>query len=332
VWKSQDGGTTFKPVFDKQPVQSIGAIAIDPKNPKTVWVGTGEAWTRNSVSVGDGIYKSTDGGETWTNMGLPSPSASPDPRRSEERQRLRLRPGKLWSDSDERGVYKTTDGGKTWTQVLKGAQPLDRLLDVTMDPKNPEDVLFAGLWDFRRKGWTFRSGGDGPTRRAAAALFKSTDGGKTWTNLSTKAAGPAAKPWGASRWPSRRRIRTSSTRFVESTEKRSTAPTTAARPGRRATAARTWSGGRSTSRAWSSIRRTRPLFQADLRLIVSDDGGKSFTRHRRRRARRLARRLDRSDEPQAHHRRRRRRPLVLVRRRQPLVEGRTTCRSRSSTT
>src|ERR671926_1709369 len=71
VWKSVNGGTTYKPVFDKQPVQSIGAIAIDPKNPKVVWVGTGESWTRNSVSVGDGVYKSTDGGENWTNMGLP---------------------------------------------------------------------------------------------------------------------------------------------------------------------------------------------------------------------------------------------------------------------
>ena len=70
VWKSQNGGTTYKPVFDKQPVQSIGAVTIDPKNPKTVWVGSGEAWTRNSASIGDGIYKSTDGGENWTNMGL----------------------------------------------------------------------------------------------------------------------------------------------------------------------------------------------------------------------------------------------------------------------
>src|SRR6201982_2046871 len=72
VWKSMNGGTTFKPVFDKQPVQSIGAIAIDPKNPKTIWVGTGESWTRNSVSYGDGIYRSTDGGDHWTNVGLPN--------------------------------------------------------------------------------------------------------------------------------------------------------------------------------------------------------------------------------------------------------------------
>src|SRR6266508_4059432 len=110
VWKSEDGGTRFKPVFDKQPVQSIGAVTIDPSNPKTVWVGTGESWMRNSVSVGDGIYKSTDGGETWTNMGL---------RDSEHIVRILVSPkdgdtvyacvpGRLWSDSAERGVYKTT--------------------------------------------------------------------------------------------------------------------------------------------------------------------------------------------------------------------------------
>ncbi len=102
VWKSQDGGTTFKPVFDRELVQSIGAIALDPSNPKVVWVGTGESWTRNSVSIGDGIYKSTDGGETWTNMGLPQserivrivvdPKDSNDglclrPRKAVERQR-----------------------------------------------------------------------------------------------------------------------------------------------------------------------------------------------------------------------------------------------------
>ena len=113
VWKSSDGGTTFKPVFDKETAQSIGAVTIDPSNPKTVWVGTGESWMRNSVSVGDGIYKSTDGGETWKNMGLKDsehivrilvhPSSA---------HGLRLRPGRLWSDGAERGVYKTTDGGK----------------------------------------------------------------------------------------------------------------------------------------------------------------------------------------------------------------------------
>src|SRR5499427_3252616 len=114
VWKSKDGGTTYKPLFDKQQVQSIGAIAIDPKNPQTVWVGSGEAWTRNSVSIGDGIYKSTDGGDTWSNMGLKDSERIVkivvDPRDSNTV--FACVPGKLWSDSADRGLYKTTDGGK----------------------------------------------------------------------------------------------------------------------------------------------------------------------------------------------------------------------------
>src|SRR5213082_1916848 len=121
VWKSDDGGTRFRPVFDEQPVQSIGAIALDPKNSKNVWVGTGESWTRNSVSIGDGIYKSTDGGETWTHVGLPKSERIAQivvsPKNSDTV--FAAVPGALWSDSTDRGLYKTTDG-KTWKQVLKG--------------------------------------------------------------------------------------------------------------------------------------------------------------------------------------------------------------------
>src|SRR4051794_3369152 len=123
VWKSEDGGTTFKPVFDKQPVQSIGAVALDPTNSQVMWVGTGESWTRNSVSVGNGVYKSVDGGETWTNVGLPA---------TERIVRILVHPkngnivyvcapGRLWSDSADRGLYKTSDGGRTWSLILKGA-------------------------------------------------------------------------------------------------------------------------------------------------------------------------------------------------------------------
>src|SRR5712675_1333443 len=123
VWKSVNGGTTYKSVFDRESVQSIGAVAIDPSNAKTVWVGTGEAWTRNSVSVGNGVYKSTDGGENWTNVGLKD---------SEHIAKILVDPtdgntvlvcalGHLWDDNDERGVFKTTDGGKTWKKVLFGA-------------------------------------------------------------------------------------------------------------------------------------------------------------------------------------------------------------------
>src|SRR4029077_12737885 len=114
VWKSTNGGTTYKPVFDKQPVQSIGAITVDPTNPKVVWVGTGESWTRNSVSIGDGVYKSVDGGDTWTNMGLPESERIVkilvDPARANTV--YVCVPGKLWSNSADRGVYKTADGGK----------------------------------------------------------------------------------------------------------------------------------------------------------------------------------------------------------------------------
>src|ERR1039458_7149526 len=123
VWKSINGGTTFKSVFDKPDVQSIGAVTIDPSNPKIVWVGSGEAWTRNSVSVGDGVYKSTDGGENWTNVGLKD---------SEHIAKILVNPtdsndvlvcatGHLWDDNDERGVYQTNDGGKTWKKDLTGA-------------------------------------------------------------------------------------------------------------------------------------------------------------------------------------------------------------------
>ena len=138
VWKSVNGGSTFKPVFDKQPVQSIGAVTIDPKNPKVIWVGTGESWTRNSVSVGDGVYKSVDGGENWTNLGLKD---------SERIARILVdptstdtvyvcAPGKLWSDSDERGVYKTTDGGKL-DQDSERSQRFNRLFDDVDGPAKP---------------------------------------------------------------------------------------------------------------------------------------------------------------------------------------------------
>ncbi len=198
VWKSVNGGTTFKPVFDKQPVQSIGAVTIDPKNPKVVWVGTGEAWTRNSVSIGDGIYKSVDGGDNWTNMGLGETERIAkilvDPGKTDTV--YACAPGKLWSDSENRGVYRTTDGGKTWSLVLKGPNLSTGCSMISMDRQNPSTV-FAGMWDFRRKGWTFRSGGDGPDAPSGSGLFKSTDGGSTWTGLDEKSAkGLPSKPWG----------------------------------------------------------------------------------------------------------------------------------------
>jgi photosystem II stability/assembly factor-like uncharacterized protein len=277
VWKSQDGGTTFKPVFDKQPVQSIGAVTIDPRNPNTVWVGTGEAWTRNSVSIGDGIYKSTDGGETWNNVGLPQ---------SERIVKIIVHPsssavvyacvpGKLWSDSNDRGLYKTTDGGKTWALVLKGANASTGCSGVTMDPRNPE-VLIAGMWDFRRKGWTFRSGGDGPNAPSASGMFRSTDGGKTWASMMPNKGLPAA-PWGrveVTYAPSDARV------VYALIESKSSALYRSADGGA------TWEArDASQMMVWRPfyfakliIDPTNPnrIFKPDLALIVSEDGGRSF--------------------------------------------------------
>src|SRR6266581_8638373 len=198
VWKSDDGGTRFRPVFDEQPVQSIGALALDPKDSKFVWVGTGESWTRNSVSIGDGIYKSTDGGETWTHAGLEN---------SERIAKIIVSaknsdtvfvavPGALWSDSPDRGLYRTTDGGKTWKQILKGANLSTGCTSIEMDPTNP-DVMLAAMWDFRRKGWEYRSGGESPTAPSASGLFRSVDGGNTWTEITPEAnKGFPKKPYG----------------------------------------------------------------------------------------------------------------------------------------
>ena len=163
VWKSEDGGTRYKPVFDEQPVQSIGAVALDPKNSKNVWVGTGESWTRNSVSIGNGIYKSTDGGETWTHAGLPNSEriAKIVVQSDKQRHGFRGRAGRAL----ERFAGSRALQNDGWRQdlepILKGANLSTGCSDIAMDPTDP-NMMFAAMWDFRRKGWTFRSGGDGP--------------------------------------------------------------------------------------------------------------------------------------------------------------------------
>ena len=177
VWKSTDGGVLFSPIFDKY-CQSIGAVAVDPNRPdNTLWVGTGEVWTRNSTSVGDGIYKSTDGGTNWKKMGL---------EQSDRISSIRIHPdnsdvlfvgvqGALWGPSEERGVYKTTDGGATWEKIFYIDENTG-CSELVMDPSNP-DVMYASFWEHRRTAWSFSSGG------ANSALYKTTDGGKSWDKI-----------------------------------------------------------------------------------------------------------------------------------------------------
>jgi len=198
IWKSEDGGTTFKPVFDKTDVQSIGAVALDPTNKNVVWAGTGEPWTRNSVSIGDGVYKSVDGGETWTRVGLAGTERITkivvDPK--DGNTVYVCAPGPLWSDSPNRGLYKTTDGGRTWSLALAGANLSTGCSAVAMDPSNHNHLL-AGTWDFRRKAYEFRSGGNGPDQPSGSRFAESFDGGRTWTYLnSADRAGLPPQPWG----------------------------------------------------------------------------------------------------------------------------------------
>lgn len=177
VWKSNNGGATFNPIFDEY-CQSIGAVELDPNDPdKTIYVGTGETWTRNSVSIGDGLYKSTDGGANWAKIGFDKSERIANiivnPQNSQEVYVGVL--GALWGDSEERGVYKSNDGGVTWEQLLYVDQKTG-CADLAMDPSNP-NVLYASMWEFRRTGWSFESGG------ANSALYKSIDGGKTWNKI-----------------------------------------------------------------------------------------------------------------------------------------------------
>ena len=177
VWKSNDAGTTFNPIFDEH-CQSIGAVTLDPNDPdNTIYVGTGETWPRNSVSVGDGLYKSVDGGSNWKKLGFEKSeriaNVIVNPKNSNEVYVAIL--GALWGDSEERGVYKSTDAGTTWKKMLYIDQKTG-CADLAMDPTNP-NILYASMWEFRRTGWSFESGG------SKSALYKSIDAGKTWNKI-----------------------------------------------------------------------------------------------------------------------------------------------------
>ncbi|HEX9190405.1 MAG TPA: glycosyl hydrolase, partial [Vicinamibacteria bacterium] len=179
VWRTENGGTTWTPVFDGEGSYSIGCVTIDPKDPYVVWVGTGENNSQRSVGYGDGVYKSVDGGATWTNVGLKA---------SEHVAKILVHPedsdvvyvaaqGPLWAPGGDRGLYKTTDGGKTWTAVLTIDENTG-VTDVVMDPRDP-DTLVAAAYQRRRHVFTLINGGPG------SGLHKTTDGGQTWKKLTS---------------------------------------------------------------------------------------------------------------------------------------------------
>lgn len=188
VWKTVDGGLSWKAVFDKENVHAIGAVAISMSDPRVVYVGTGESSIRSNISIGNGVYKSTDGGETWSLVGLEN---------SGRVSRIIVHPtnpeiawvgalGHAYAPQKERGLYKTTDGGKNWKQVLFVDENTG-VSDMTIDLTNPR-ILFAGMWQLSLKTWNRTSGGTG------SGLYMSKDGGDTWTRL--KGAGLPETPVG----------------------------------------------------------------------------------------------------------------------------------------
>ncbi len=177
VWKTMDAGSTWKPVFDHEPISSIGAIAVAPSNHNVVYVGAGEGALRGNISYGDGVYKSVDAGKTWTNIGLKDTrqigAIVVDPANPDVVMVAAI--GHAFGPNSERGVFRSADGGRTWSKVLyrdvnTGA------IDITFDPNNSK-IVYAALWQVRRQPWNFSSGGPG------SGLFRSTDGGLTWSEL-----------------------------------------------------------------------------------------------------------------------------------------------------
>jgi photosystem II stability/assembly factor-like uncharacterized protein len=179
VWKSDDYGRTWTPIFDDQPTQSIGAIAVAPSDPNVVYVASGEGLQRPDLSTGNGIYKSTDAGKTWTHLGLRDgqqiPALAIDPRNANRLFAAVL--GHPYGANSERGIFRSTDGGQTWKKVLYVDENTGAS-DVQIDPSNPE-VIYASLWEARQAPWEFGNEYSG----THGGLFKSTDGGETWRKL-----------------------------------------------------------------------------------------------------------------------------------------------------
>lgn len=180
LWKSENEGQTWTPIFENEKTSSIGAVAVDPTNPDVIWVGTGEGNPRNSQSSGFGMYKSIDGGESWIHLGLEDTRnihrVIVDPSNPNTVYAAAI--GVAWGDTEARGVYKTTDGGATWEKVLYNNNRTGAA-DMVMDPQNPNKLIVA-MWEYRRWPWEFKSGGEG------SGIYVTYDGGETWTERTSE--------------------------------------------------------------------------------------------------------------------------------------------------
>jgi len=272
VWKTTNSGVTWKPVFDKQSSYSIGCVTFDPQNSNTVWVGTGENVGGRHVGYGDGIYKSTDGGESWKNMGL---------KESQHISKILVHPsnsdivwvaaqGPLWNKGGERGIYKTTDGGKTWHRTL-GDDEWVGATDIAIDPRNP-DRLYAATWQRNRTVAAYMGGGPG------TALYRSEDGGETWIKLEKGLPKSNMGKIGLAISPQKPDVLYAAIELDRRTGGVYRSTDRGASWTKMSNAVSGATGPHYYQELYASPHAFDRLYLADVRIQVSDDGGKTFRR------------------------------------------------------
>ena len=272
VWKTENSGVTWKPVFDEQPVYSIGCLSIDPNNPHTVWVGTGENVGGRHVGYGNGIYRSTDDGEHWKNMGLKS---------SQHISKIVIHPknpdilwvaaqGPLWSKGGERGLFKTTDGGKTWKKTL-GDDEWTGVTDILIDPRNP-DRLYAATWQRHRNVAAYMGGGPG------TAIYRSEDGGESWIKLSEGLPKSNMGKIGLAISPQKPDVIYAAIELDRRTGAVYRSSNRGASWVKQSGAVSGATGPHYYQELYASPHQFDRIYLADVRIQVSDDGGKTFRR------------------------------------------------------
>jgi photosystem II stability/assembly factor-like uncharacterized protein len=272
VWKTENAGVTWKPIFDHEGSYSIGCVTIDPNNPHVIWVGTGENVGGRHVGYGDGVYRSSDGGETWTNLGL---------KKSQHISKIVVRPGHsdvvwvaaqgpLWSKGGERGLYRTTDGGRTWERML-GDDAWTGATDLVMDPRDP-DLLYAATWQRHRNVAAYMGGGPG------SAIYRSTDGGETWEKLTEGLPKSNMGKIGLAISPQRPDVIYAA---IELDRRTGAVYRSADRGGswtKRSEAVGGGTGPHYYQELYASPHQFDRIYLADVRMQVSDDGGFTFKR------------------------------------------------------
>ena len=272
VWKTVNAGTTCEPVFDKQPVYSIGCVTIDPNNPHLIWVGTGENIGGRHVGYGDGIYRSTDGGKNWKNMGL---------KESQHISKIIVHPensdivwvavqGPLWNKGGERGLYKSVDGGKTWKKALGDTEWVG-VTDIVIDPRNP-DRLYAATWQRHRTVAAYIGGGPG------TAIYRSEDGGESWAKLKQGLPKSNMGKIGLAISPQKPDVIYAAIELDRRTGAVYKSTDRGASWTKQSEAVSGATGPHYYQELYASPHQFDRIYLADVRIQVSDDGGKTFRR------------------------------------------------------